>query len=103
MAHKNKTHICVLSCGSSDDTYFWKEKDVVYALSINEGLGYCGVEAFVLTNTPNTYTDGRTFEADSNPGLFLQVDHEIESVLGKRGLDLNVRTILNRMLHHVEA
>lgn len=95
--YKGKTHICVLGCGDSDDTYFWQDGDMVLALSMNERLGYCGLERFALQGTPNKYTDGRTFEAEEMPGVFFQVDHEIESALGPRGLDLAPRTIRARL------
>jgi len=98
--HSGKTYVLVLNCGSADNTSFFQERDCVYVVSINTGLGYCGADCYVFGDTRNPYTESETYEADLQPGPFLDNDTEIAETLGPRGLDLTPRTILKRLAEY---
>jgi len=103
--HNGRTYSCVLSAGNSDDTYFWKAGNVVECLSINHGLGYCGLQCFELGDTRNEYKpdDETRFDGDEIGSVFFQADHEIKSSLGNRGLDLSPATIRRRLSEYCYA
>ena len=60
---------------------------LLFIASINKRFGYAGLEIFSLRS--ETLTEGP----------FLQSDHDLESVLGKSGLDLNNISILSRLVN----
>jgi len=79
-----KGHWYWLDSGTSDDVNLFHEGKTLYALTTNSRLGYVGVQAF---------EDGKQIG-----DVFVQVDHEIESMLGPKGLDLSPVTILKRLI-----
>lgn len=84
--------IAELPHGSRDDCHLFVDGSTLYALSINRGLGYCGLTAFDLASREKDKHGPRWLVPELGE-VFLQADHEIESVLGKRGLDLAPITI----------
>jgi hypothetical protein len=76
-------HEVVVGAGRDDTLYTFREGDVTYILSLNRRLDYAGLDVF---------------EGDDHRGeSFLQFEGEIESVLGKRGLDLEPINIAKGM------
>ncbi len=94
------THTVILSAGGRDNIEVFQQKGtkstirhpgsatVTYVLTTNTGLGYVGLEAF---------------EGDEKlgEGVFLQNDWSIEEVLGKKGLDLQSKTIVQRLIPYL--
>lgn len=87
----------VLSKGDDDAcwVYYCKETKLVYAVSINMRMEYCGVEAFEFT------VDETRIEARDQDQLFFHSEEQFRDVLGKRGLDLAARTIARRLIDHL--
>jgi hypothetical protein len=73
-----------LDGGTSDQVDLFREGKTLYALTTNSGLNYAGLQAF---------EDGNEIG-----NVFVQSDHEMESMLGKKGLDLSSREILKRLI-----
>jgi len=97
-----RLYTLVTGHGSNDDECFWQSGNTVYALTMNTGLGYCGLTVFSLGDTPNEFKADKPnrFDADRIADVFFQADHEIESALGKRGLDLAPSTIRTRLAEY---
>lgn len=66
------------SCGSSDYTYYWKSKNIIYQLGVNYSLGYVGLQVFDLNQ--NDTTENPITPANE---IFLQNDSELTEILGK--------------------
>jgi hypothetical protein len=81
------THTVKVGAGYSDDWYVYQELNATYFLSMNTGLGYVGLEIFE--------GDEKVWE------MFLQTDYNLESVLGKKGLDLAPYNIIKAMLNYM--
>ena len=90
---------CRAVLGKGDDDacwmYYCKETKLVYSVTLNRQMDYCGVEAFEFT------PDETRIEAREQDQLFFQSEEGYCAVLGKRGLDLTVRTIAHRLIDHL--
>lgn len=94
-----KKFIAELPNGSSDDAYFFREGNTIYALSVNRSFGYCGLTEYDADpSLCNKDEHSNRLLASEGSSVFLQYDHEIESALGKRGLDLSPLTIAKRLV-----
>lgn len=72
---KRGIHEVTLDHGSNDELHLFREGEYTLVLSVNRRVGYTGLQ--ILNG-----------EGEESEGVFLQSDHEVESVLGKLGLDL---------------
>ncbi len=94
----------VLPCGDSDEVYFWQEGNEVQCLCVNTRHDYCGLTVYLLGETVNKFSEkAQRFDGDETGSVFLQADHEIESALGRRGLDLSPGTIRKRLAEYCYA
>lgn len=100
--YKGRVYTLETGHGDGDDEYYWQEGRHVYALAVGHGIGYCGLSCFELGETPNEFVPKpNRFDADKVGEVFLQVDHEIESALGTRGIDLAPATIRRRLMEYL--
>jgi hypothetical protein len=98
------------SAGSRDSVDVYREGRYVYVLAVNRGLGYVGLAEYDLKGEL-TGTMGlrerpsgasRAYESLKPVGdVFIQADHEIESILGSRGLDLSETTMIRRLMPYL--
>lgn len=73
-----------ISTGNADDIHVYREGDQVFVLSINNGLGYVGLEVFA---------------GDDRVGdIFLQGD-QVQETLGRS--DLSPPTMIRRLLEFI--
>ncbi len=94
----NRRYVAPISAGGSDSVYAWRDGKEVTVLSMNERLGYVGIETFTLEGaTFSDFSPGR-YEAKHVDELFLQSDEEVRETLGPRGLELSPATIVRRLL-----
>jgi len=84
---KRGAHTVPISAGYSDQITVYREKELTIVLSTNKGLCYAGVELFL--------------HGKGTGELFLQTDYDIESVLGKNGLDKSSLWIAKTMANHI--
>jgi hypothetical protein len=98
------------SAGTRDSVDVYRDGRYVYVLAVNRGLGYVGLAEYDLKDEPTGTLGLRespsggslSYESLKPIGdVFLQVDHEIESVLGARGLDLSETTMVRRMMQYL--
>lgn len=80
-------HRVTLDAGYYDDVGIYREKNFVYALSINQVFGYCGLQMFE--------------KGEEVGSIFLQNDNDVESVLGKNGLELSYINIAKRLKEYL--
>lgn len=80
----------ILECGSSDYTYFWKDKTNYYVLSLNYRLGYVGLTEY---NKKGEQTIGGD--------IFLQTDYELEEILGKNWEDKSPAWIKRVLINYL--
>lgn len=82
-----------LSCGTSDDIYFYATSDRFYCVSINKRHDYTGLQEFFISGE---------YAGQEAGEMFLQSEDEIESVLGKKGLDYSPRTIAKKLSVYID-
>ena len=89
LTYRDKTgkHTVTIGAGTSDDLHLFRDGDHTYLLTINNRLDYVGVEVY----------SGSDMVGD----MFLQADHEVESVLGRNGLDKSPMWIVKTMANHI--
>jgi hypothetical protein len=94
-----------ISSGSRDEVSVYREGPYVYVLSINRPLNYVGLAEYDLRVEPTERRQslgwGDYAALDPVADVFTQADHEIDSMLGRRGLDLSERTILKRLMQYL--
>jgi hypothetical protein len=78
--------------GNSDDVCVYRTTGgLFYVLNINRGLPYAGLALYDVATfgkeAPRPDVRGEYTALSPVSEVFLQVDHEIEHVLGKRGVD----------------
>lgn len=87
----------VMECGLHDETELFrivgqKPRDSLYAfVSRHRGLGYVGLQVISFDERENRWGVGESF--------FLQYDHQIDDVLGPRGVDLEMHNIAKRIMN----
>lgn len=86
---KRKIQRVPIGAGTSDDIYVYREGDDIYVLTVNDRLGYVGLDIF--SGDP----------AEKAGEMFLQTDYEIEEILGRRGLDLSPPTMIRYMSNYI--
>jgi hypothetical protein len=86
---KGGKHRFTLSSGRGDDITFFRDGELVVALSINYGLEYVGAQVYDIA------------KSDEVGDVFLDGPEKIEDCLGKTGLDLMKSTIAKRLLNRV--
>lgn len=80
--------------GRGDSLLICREGGMILVLCTNRSLGYAGLAAYDTEHT-RKLADGAPLDATCE--LFLQADHELDDVLGARGLALTERTIMRRL------
>ena len=94
----NRRYVAPISAGDSDSVYAWRDGKEIIVLSMNERLGYVGIETFTVEGTTfSDYSPGR-YEANHVDDHFLQSDEEVRETLGPRGLELSPSTIVRRLM-----
>ena len=88
--YRDKTgkHAVTLACGDSDDVTILRDGHTTYALSLNTGLGYAGLQAF--DNGAETGS------------VFLQNDYEVDEILGKGGLNKSSTWICKVLSQYID-
>ena len=95
--------------GSQDDVWVFRDGKLIYVLSLNRAVGYVGLAQYDLRWEPTTIRGFGTFErgTDEYPSIhtdnevFTQSWEHIEEALGPRGLDLQPRTIVRRLMPYL--
>lgn len=91
-------HTVTISSGAGDTVDVWIEgaeddKGVqVLVYGERRGLQYCGLQRFTFGNESTLGEYGE---------MFLQYSHQIEDILGPRGLDLTTRTKVRRLSYYL--
>jgi len=78
-----------LSGGTGDLIHVFSQSICLYVLTINKGLGYVGLNAYM---TP---------EPDPINSIFLQTQRDITDALGKKWEPLSPETIIRRLINYL--
>lgn len=91
--HKGHKRRHVLGVGESDDYSIFVDTtdDTLYVVCTNNRYGYAGIQGY----RPDDQ------EPDEALSVFLQNDYAIAESLGRKGVDLSHRTILNRLISQI--
>lgn len=117
LTHYARRTTLALSAGESDDVFFQIKRRQLIVLSLNQRLGYLGLEVFDLSDM---YDFGSQNEWDSceDTGIalslplihefFSQSDDELREILGpgpssQGPLDYSSSTLVRRVLNHLDA
>jgi hypothetical protein len=88
LTYKGQDVRLVVEAGRADDVWVFGSDDLLYVLTLNHGLGYCGLEVF-------------TVDGERTAQTFVDSEEGIEHSLGKCGLDLKATTICKRLSEYL--
>lgn len=88
----------VIGSGESDHVTFWLKDDILYVVSVNYRMGYCGVDHFEFSQEKKRVDYINQYPS----GLFCQSEESYSEILGRRGLGLADRTIAKRLIEALE-
>jgi len=95
--YKGKRYALVIDAGQTDTVCVFKEKALLYVLSLNTRYGYVGLEVFNLSHWQACPYEKGLFTAPSITSLFLQNSQDIYDCLGKQGLGLAPMSMAKRL------
>lgn len=87
LKYRGKTRVLLISAGTEDSLYVWRQGQYVYVVSYNLGLDYCGLQRFDLLGEtvkhPKWREEGEQECYEGEDIVFMQNDYDVKESFPK--------------------